>query len=76
LNIWCYTGYTYQELLAKTKTDKVIEQLLKHIDVLVDGKFTFKLISTKLKYRGSTNQKLIDVPKSLKLNREVRYELK
>ena len=39
LNIWCYTGYTFEKLLDKMKENKDIRELLNNIDVLVDGKF-------------------------------------
>ncbi len=71
LNIWSYTGYTYEELLSMCKTDKHIKSLLENIDILVDGKFVLKLFSTKTKYRGSSNQRLIDVKASLKHHKVV-----
>lgn len=54
-NIWVYTGYTFEEL------DK---EILSYIDVLVDGKFIEELKSDNCIYRGSTNQRLIDVKAS------------
>ncbi len=65
LNIWCYTGYTFEELLKMSKTKKSIIEFLKCIDVLVDGKFMLEHRSLDCKYCGSTNQRLIDVKKSL-----------
>jgi len=62
LNVWVYTGFTYEEVL---KMDKGLE-LLKLIDVLVDGPFINSLRSLDLPFRGSTNQRVIDVRKSLK----------
>ena len=58
LNVWCYTGFQYHELIR--------EPLLKEIDVLVDGEFIESLKSLTLRFRGSSNQRVIDVPKSLK----------
>ena len=65
LNIWCYTGYTFEQLLELGKKKKSIMDFLSYIDVLVDGKFMMEFRSLDCKYRGSTNQRLIDVKKSL-----------
>lgn len=69
LNIWCYTGFTFEALLEKSKKDPNIMELLKQIDVLVDGKFMLEQKSLDLLFRGSANQRIIDVPKSLKENK-------
>lgn len=65
LNIWCYTGYTFEQLLELGKKKKSVIDFLNCIDVLVDGKFMMEYKSLDCKYRGSTNQRLINVPKSL-----------
>ncbi len=65
LNIWCYTGYTFEQLIELGKKKKSIMDFLSVIDVLVDGKFMLEYKSLDCKYRGSTNQRLIDVKKSL-----------
>ena len=65
LNIWCYTGYTFEQLLILGKTKKYIIDFLNNIDVLVDGKFMMEYKSLDCKFRGSTNQRLIDIKKSL-----------
>ena len=64
LNIWCYTGYRFEEIVK----DEVKREFLNYIDVLVDGKFEEKLADERLKYRGSSNQRIIDVQKSLNEN--------
>lgn len=64
LNLWCYTGYTYEEILQSNDDHKI--KLLKHIDVLVDGKFEKDLTEGSCKYAGSRNQRVIDVQESLK----------
>lgn len=69
LNIWCYTGYTFEYLLEKSKKDKKLLELLNNIDVLVDGPFVLSKKSYDVIFRGSTNQRLIDVPKSLTSNK-------
>ena len=65
LNIWCYTGYTFEKLLEVMKVDTAISELLNNIDVLVDGKFEIMNKKEGLKYKGSSNQRVIDVKKSL-----------
>ena len=55
--IWCYTGYTWEDIRS--------HPIMKHIDVLVDGKFVEKLKDPRLRFRGSSNQRIIDVRKSL-----------
>lgn len=63
--IWCYTGYTWNELMEQLSTDKSLQKILSNIDVLLDGKFMLHLASEKIHYVGSSNQKIIDVKKSL-----------
>lgn len=64
LNIWVYTGYTFEELMQSKHTDWYA--FLKQIDVLVDGHFEQQNRSLDLKYKGSTNQRIIDMKNSLK----------
>ena len=61
LNIWAYSGFTYEELLA----DEDKKRLLVELDVLVDGKFLNDLKDYRLVFKGSRNQRIIDVQKSL-----------
>lgn len=67
-NIWCYSGYTFEkDILDKMcKNWKETPELLSYIDVLVDGKFEEDKKDIKLRFRGSSNQRIIDVQKSLK----------
>ena len=67
-NIWCYTGYTFEDVLEKMKKDNNIKDLIENIDVLVDGRFEKDKKVDGLKFKGSSNQRLIDVKKSLKSN--------
>ena len=68
MNVWCYTGYTFEQLLSLSKSNKHIMDFLSMIDVLVDGRFMLDKKSDKAIFRGSTNQRIIDVTKSLKEN--------
>ena len=54
-NIWCYTGYTYEQLLK----DPLRSECLKYIDTLVDGPFIMALRDPSLSFRGSTNQRIL-----------------
>lgn len=61
LNIWCYTGFTYEAILASER----LCAILPHIDVLVDGPYIAEKKSKSTLFRGSANQRLIDVRRSL-----------
>lgn len=61
-NIWCYTGYLFEDLLENIQQ----RELLDYIDVLVDGRFVEVLKDETLRFRGSSNQRVINVPESLK----------
>ena len=65
LNVWSYSGYTFEQIL-ECPTKKL---LLEEIDVLVDGKFDVTKKDLKLSFRGSANQRVIDVKESLKENK-------
>lgn len=69
--IWCYTGFTYEQI--QSSTAKEFHELLKYIDVLVDGRFELDKRDLTLKWRGSSNQRVIDVQKSLKQEKIVLY---
>ena len=66
-DIWCYTGYTIEELLNRNNI--VTKEILKYIDILVDGDFQIDKKNLSLKFRGSSNQRIIDVQKTLKSNK-------
>ena len=74
--IWCYSGFTIEEITgevpSRAKTD-ISLQLLKEIDVLVDGRFEKELKNIMLKFRGSENQRIIDVQKTLKEKKIILY---
>lgn len=71
-NVWCYTGFTYEEII----NNKNQAQLLRYVDVLVDGKFDYRKRDITLAFKGSANQRIIDVKKSLKYNEVKLYELR
>ncbi len=68
-NIWCYTGYTFEQLISNPRQ----RELLQYLDVLVDGRFRQDLRDESLYFRGSSNQRLIDVPTSLRKQKAVVY---
>ena len=68
--IWVYSGYTYEEIIK----DKNKCYLLSMCDVLVDGEYKDELRDLKLKWRGSSNQRIIDVQESLKKGEIVLWE--
>lgn len=75
-NVWCYSGFTFEEITGKKAsrafTDISVE-MLKYIDILVDGKFNKELKNIMLKFRGSENQRVIDVKKTLECSEIVLY---
>ena len=74
MNVWAYTGFTFEELFEKANKD--ILELLTEIDVLIDGKFDQNKKSLDLEFRGSSNQRIIDVAKSLENHKVVLFNLK
>ena len=73
MNVWAYTGFTFEELIKSNNPD--ILEFLTNIDVLIDGRFEIEKKSMDLEFRGSSNQRIIDVPKSLKRHKVVLYNL-
>lgn len=74
LNIWSYTGYTFEYILDNLEDHPYWKELIESIDVLVDGRFEVDNMQEGLKYRGSNNQRLIDVQSSLKERKAVVME--
>ena len=76
-NIWCYTGYLFdKELLGESRARcERTDEMLSLIDVLVDGEFVQELYSVALAFRGSENQRIIDVKKSLETGEIVWHAL-
>ena len=75
-NIWCYTGFSFEnDIIPKIQNNSEnISELLKFVDVLVDGKFVEELKSSSLLFRGSSNQNIIDVQKSLLYGKMILLE--
>lgn len=74
--IWIYTGFNFEDLLLGGKRHiDVTNEILKNIDVIVDGKFIEDLKDISLKFKGSSNQRIIDVKKSLVSNEVVLLDL-
>ena len=71
LSLWCYSGWTFEEL---RKQGEDVQKLLSIIDVLVEGKFIEERRTLSLPFRGSDNQRLIDVQASLGAGAAVEYE--
>ncbi|MBQ3078501.1 MAG: anaerobic ribonucleoside-triphosphate reductase activating protein [Clostridia bacterium] len=71
LNVWAYSGWTFEELIKKSQTDPHVLDFLSHTDVLVDGPFILEKRTLELRFRGSKNQRLINVPESLKQNQAI-----
>lgn len=63
-DIWLWSGFKFEDIIKKEKR----KEILKYINYLVDGQFVEKLKSLKLNFRGSSNQRIIDVQESLKIN--------
>jgi len=66
LNSWCYTGYTFEYILKHKYERTGWNDLLNNLDVMVDGKFDLNKKNQRLKFRGSSNQRIIDVQESIK----------
>ena len=71
LNVWCYTGDTVEHMLREQ--DPAIMSALEQIDVLVDGPFILEQKTLDLIFRGSKNQRLIDVPATVKAGQAVLF---
>ena len=73
--VWCYTGYLFDtELLSESRARcEHTDEMLSLIDVLVDGEFVQELYNISLQFRGSSNQRIIDVQKSLNSGKLTEY---
>ena len=75
LNIYCFTGYTWEEIIEQIQTRPGWGDLLQSIDVLIDGRFELALKSLNLRFRGSSNQCAIDVRQSLEQKRKIEIDI-
>ena len=75
-NIWCYTGFDFEkDIMGKmAQKSETTRELLKYIDVIVDGKFEEDKKDLKLQFRGSSNQRILDVKECLKSGKIVKEE--
>ena len=74
--IWCYSGYTFEQLTGQVESRgrcEVTDEFLSYLDVLVDGPFVESLHDISLRFRGSSNQRLLDMPKSLAAGQPVLW---
>ena len=71
MNVWCYTGFTFEKLLKLSNIQPAIMEFLKNIDILVDGPFIIAKRTYNAKFRGSSNQRIIDAKKSLEEGKAV-----
>ena len=72
--VWIYSGWTLEELTEMAKKRDSIDDILNSVDVLVDGKFIESQKSLELKWKGSSNQRVIDMVKSRKQNKIVLWQ--
>lgn len=74
--VWCYTGYTFDEQILNglSKTNETTQELLQYLDYVVDGKFVEELKNPMLKFRGSSNQRIIDVKETMKEHKVVLWD--
>ena len=73
--VWCYSGYTYEELTGISRARcEVTDEMLSLIDVLVDGEFVLEKKNISLRFRGSENQRLIDLPRTREQGTIVLWE--
>ena len=74
-NVWVYSGFTLEELLGESRArTEYTDEMLSLIDVLVDGRFIYAEKDITLRFRGSRNQRILDVPATLKAGRPVLWD--
>lgn len=74
-NVWVYSGFTLEELLGESRArTENTDEMLSLIDVLVDGRFIYAEKDITLRFRGSRNQRILDIPATLKAGRPVLWD--
>jgi len=68
-DVFCFTGYTLEQLLPMMKENPALDELLRLVDILVDGPYEQSLRDLTLRFRGSANQRVLDMPRSLEAGR-------
>lgn len=73
--VWCFSGYTYEQIIgdSRAKTD-ISDEMLSYIDILVDGKFEKEKHDITLRFRGSSNQRIIDLNSTRKENKVILWQ--
>jgi len=74
-HVMSYTGWTFEQLMKKSEKEEFVGKLLGQLDLLVDGRFVLAERTLELPFRGSRNQRIIDVPESLRKGEAVTVEL-
>ena len=72
--IWCYSGFTYDQIMVMKDKWETTKELIQYFDILVDGKFDIDKKDLKIRFRGSSNQRIIDMKESLKNNEIILWE--
>ena len=75
LHVIIYSGYTYEELVSMAAKENTIEEILQHTDILIDGKYLKAQKDLSLAFRGSSNQRIIDVSATSQSGQVVTLEL-
>jgi anaerobic ribonucleoside-triphosphate reductase activating protein len=73
LSVWVYSGLLFEDIKERARNEPDVMRLLEQTNVLVDGRFIKSKKSLSLKWRGSRNQRIIDVPKSLAAGKVVEF---
>lgn len=73
-NVVAYSGYTFEELLNLSKENPFIIRLLQSCDLLIDGRYLQEKRDLSLRFRGSSNQRILDIPKSLTVGKAVLWD--
>ena len=75
-NIWCYTGYLFDKdiLDRMCQESEITKEIVSYLDIVVDGEFVVKQKNLKVNFRGSDNQRIIDVKKTMEAGKIVHWE--